>query len=122
MRLSRVGPVKPNAWGYFTSMFTGAPGIQAELIWIVAVPVPVSGGTRKFTWKPSTAPGYPTAASTSADFPLTVTSRGELTTARGLDGNGWPGVRLVRVGPRPLANRDRISPAAAGLAALTSEK
>src|SRR5216684_2477504 len=69
-----------------------------------------------------TAPGYPTAASTSADFPFTVTSMGELTTARGLDGNGWPGVRLARVGPRPVANRDRISPAAAGLEALTSEK
>ena len=34
---------------YFTAMLTGAPGIQAELIWTVAVPAPVPGGTRKFT-------------------------------------------------------------------------
>src|SRR4051812_18123665 len=68
------------------------------------------------------APGYPTAASTSADFPLMVTSMGELTAARGLDGNGWPGSRTVRVGPRPVAKRDRTSPAAAGLEALTREK
>src|SRR5262245_64348407 len=62
------------------------------------------------------------ASSTSADFPFTVTSTGEFTTARGLDGNGWPGRRLARVGPSPVANRDKISPAAAGLDPLTSEK
>jgi len=33
-----------------TAMVTGAPGIQAELIWSVAAPVPVPEGTRKFTW------------------------------------------------------------------------
>src|SRR5271170_2143397 len=89
---------------------------------MATIPLGASAGIRKFTWYPSTAAGYPTAASTSADFPFTVTSMGELTTARGLDGNGWPGIRLARVGPRPVANRDRISPAAAGLEALTSEK
>jgi hypothetical protein len=30
-------------------MFTGAPGIQAALIWIVAAPERMSEGTRKFT-------------------------------------------------------------------------
>jgi hypothetical protein len=35
---------------YFTWMVTGTPGIQAELIWIVAAPGPVPEGTRKFTW------------------------------------------------------------------------
>ena len=39
-----VGPM-----GYFSAMLTGAPGIQAALIWSVAVPVPVPGGKRKFT-------------------------------------------------------------------------
>src|ERR1700730_4443241 len=89
---------------------------------MAAVPFVVSTGTRKFTWYPSTAPGYPTAASTSADFPFTVTSMGELTTARGLDGNGWPGGRLVRAGPTPEANREGVAAGAGGLDALTSEK
>src|ERR1700747_3584147 len=47
---------------------------------------------------------------------------GEWPTARGLEGKGWPGSRLVRVGPRPVANSDKISPAVAGFAGLTSEK
>src|SRR6266849_3989020 len=85
-------------------------------------PLAVSGGRRKFTWYPSTEPGYPTAPSTSARFPPTVTANGEFTTARGLEGKGWPGSRLVRVGPRPVANMDRISPGAAGFEAVTSEK
>jgi hypothetical protein len=67
-------------------------------------------------------PGYPTAPSTSADFPLTVTSMGELITAKRLDGKNWPGSGVGLVGPRPVARRDRISPAAAGFEALTSEK
>jgi hypothetical protein len=47
---------------------------------------------------------------------------GELPTARGLDGNGSPGLRPGRVGPRPVANSDKTWPAAAGLDALTREK
>jgi hypothetical protein len=35
---------------YFTGIFTGAPGIQAALIWIVTVPGAMSEGRRKFTW------------------------------------------------------------------------
>src|ERR1017187_3620873 len=89
---------------------------------MLAGPFAVSGGTRKFTWYPSTAPGKPTAARTPAAFPLTVTSTGELTIARGFDGNGWPGSTPGFTGPRPLANSDRISPAVAGLDAVTREK
>jgi hypothetical protein len=89
---------------------------------MLAGPFAVSGGTRKFTWYPSTAPGYPVALRTSAAFPLTVTSMGELTFAGGLDGNGWPGSTPGFTGPRPLAKRDRVSPAAAGLDVLTTEK
>src|SRR5579864_6526401 len=103
-------------------MLTDEPVIQATLTCSVAVPGAASGGTRKFTWYPASAPGYPTAPSTCADFPFTNTSTGELTTASGLVGNCWPGSRLGRVGPRPVANRDKTSPAAAGLEALTSEK
>src|ERR1051326_753429 len=89
---------------------------------MLAGPFAVSGGIRQFTWHPSTAPGKPTALSTSAAFPLTVTPTGELTAARGLDGNGWPGSTPGFTGPRPLAKSERISPAAAGLDALTIEK
>src|SRR5215510_7267503 len=103
-------------------MLTGSPAIQAALTWIVAEPFAVSGGTRKSTWYPSTAPGKPTALSTSASFPFTVTSTGELTTARGLDGKGWPGMTPERVGPRPVANKAKTSPAVAGLDALTCMK
>src|SRR5579864_6268291 len=103
-------------------MLTGGPAIQAALTSMGADPFGVSGGRRKFTWYPPTAPGKPTAPSTSAASPFTITSTGELTTASGLLGNGWPGSRLGRVGPRPVANRDKTSPAAAGLEALTSEK
>ena len=85
-------------------------------------PLSVSGGTRKFTWYPSTEPGYPTAPSTSELLPLRLTAKGEFTTARGLEGKAWPGSRLARVGPRPVANSDKISPAVAGFEALTSEK
>src|SRR5258708_5712434 len=121
------GCLPKNRWhkqrqDYWIAMLTGGPVIQAALTWMVAIPFAVFGGTRKFTWYPSTAPGYPTAASTSAAFPFTVTSRGEFTTARGSEGNGWPGSRPGRVGPRPVANRDKISPAAAGLEVVTSEK
>src|SRR5260370_19483062 len=89
---------------------------------MLAGPFAVSGGIRKFSWYPSTAPGRPTALSTSAAFPFTVTSTGELTIARGLDGNGWPGSTPGVTGPRPLAKSDRISPAVAGFAAVTREK
>src|SRR6516164_5198679 len=89
---------------------------------MLAGPLAVSGGTRKFTWYPSTAPGKPTALSTSTAFPLTVTSTGELTIAAGLDGNGWPGSPPDVTGPRPVAKSDRISPATAGLDAVTREK
>src|SRR5215831_2474120 len=118
----------PNRWAscghqhHCTRTLTGAPAIQAALTWIVTEPFAVSGGTRKFTWYPSTTPGYPTAASTSASFPFTITSTGELTTARGLDGNGWPGLSPGRVGPRPVAKSDKTSPAEAGFDALTNEK
>jgi len=66
-------------------------------------------------------PGYPTALSTSASFPFTVTATGELTVASGRDGNGWPGATPGSVGPSPAANKDKVPPAAAGLDALTSE-
>src|SRR5579872_2612640 len=89
---------------------------------MLACPFAAPGGIRKFTWYPSTAPGRPTALSTSAAFPLTLTSTGELTIASGLDGNGWPGSTPGFTGPRPLAKSDRISPAAAGLDAVTGEK
>src|SRR4029077_4402488 len=85
-------------------------------------PFVVPGGTRKFTWYPSTAPGRPTALNTSAGFPLTVTSTGEFTIARGLDGNGCPGSTPGFSGPRPRAKIDRISPAVAGFEAVTREK
>src|SRR5581483_3659067 len=85
-------------------------------------PFAVPGGTRKFTWYPSTAPGKPAALSTSAALPLTVTSTGELTTARGLEGKGCPGSTAGTVGPSPVANRDKTSPAPAGLDELTREK
>src|ERR1700676_362723 len=85
-------------------------------------PFAVSEGTRKFIWYPSTAPGRPTALNISAAFPLTATSTGELTTARGLDGNGWPGSTPGVTEPRPLAKSDSISPADAGLDAVTREK
>jgi hypothetical protein len=53
---------------------------------------------------------------------LTVTPTGELTVAKGLDGNGAPGLTPGLTGPRPLANRDSISPTAAGLEVVTREK
>src|SRR5260370_38466521 len=74
------------------------------------------------TWKPSTEPGKPTAARTSAGFPFTVTTTGEFTAAGVSDGNGWPGSTPGRTGPRPVAKRDKISPAAAGFNAVTSVK
>ena len=45
---------------------------------MLAGPFAASGGIRKFTWYPSTVPGRPTALSTSAASPLTVTSTGVL--------------------------------------------
>src|SRR5436853_6466381 len=47
---------------------------------------------------------------------------GELTTASGADGKGWSGLRFGLVGPRPVTNNDNVSPAAAGLDAVTSVK
>ncbi len=93
---------------------------------MLADPFAVSGGIRKFTWYPSTAPGKPTALRTSAAFPLTFTSTGELTAAKGLDGKGTLAQDRLRapsaVGPSPVANRDKTSLAAAGLDAVTREK
>src|SRR5271154_5561839 len=89
---------------------------------MAADPFAASEGTRKFTWYPFPALGSPTAPSTSASSPFTVTSTGEVTSAKGFDGNGWPGFSVALVGPRPVAKIDKISPAAAGFAALTSEK
>src|SRR5260370_867735 len=70
----------------------------------------------------SVVPGQPNLLSTSADFPFTVTSSGEFTSCAGLSGNGVPGVRPGRVGPRPVAVTMSVSPTRAGLAALTAEK
>src|SRR5258708_32242536 len=89
---------------------------------MLAGPFAVPGGTRKFTWYPSTSPGKPTAPSTSAEFPFTFTSMGELTVAAGLDGKGCPGSTAGTVGPSPVANRDKTSPAAVGLDEVTREK
>ena len=61
-------------------------------------------------------------ASTSAEFPFTFTSMGELTVAAGLDGKGCPGSTAGTVGPSPVANRDKTSPAAVGLDEVTREK
>src|SRR5258708_15374758 len=47
---------------------------------------------------------------------------GELTVAAGLDGKGCPGSTAGTVGPSPVANRDKTSPAAAGLDEVTREK
>src|SRR5712692_4419492 len=57
----------------------------------------------------------------SADFPFTVTSTGELA-ATSAEGKGWPGSTPGRVGPSPVAKRDNVSPAAAGLDAVTRLK
>src|SRR5260370_37145707 len=89
---------------------------------MLAGPFAVPGGTRKFTWYPSTAPGRPAAPSTSAEFPFTFTSMGELTTASVVGGKGCPGSTAGTVGPSPVANRDKTSPAAAGLAGATIVK
>src|SRR5215467_4778360 len=96
-------------------MLTTLPGIQAALTCTLATPFTVSEGTRKLTWYASAAPGYPTAPTTSADFPLTNTSTGEFTACVGFAGNGLPGSTPGCVGPRPFIKIDRISPAAAGL-------
>src|SRR5438552_986046 len=89
---------------------------------MVAIPFAAFGGIRKLTWYPSSEPGKPTAASTSAEIPFTFTSMGELTVAAGLDGKGCPGSTAGTVGPSPVANRDKTSPAAAGLDEVTGEK
>src|SRR5260370_18974604 len=89
---------------------------------MLAGPFAVPGGIRKFTWYPSTAPGRPAAPSTSAEFPFTFTSMGELTTASGLAGKGCPGSTAGTVGPSPVANRDKTSPTEAGLDEVTREK
>src|SRR5262245_950770 len=107
---------------YWTGIRAGVPAIHPALSRITVGPFVASEGKRKLTWYPSTSPGRPTAPSTSAGFPFTATSMGEFTTAGGSDGNGWPGSIPGRVGPSPVANSDRISPAAAGRDALTGEK
>src|SRR5437660_12449135 len=70
----------------------------------------------------SVVPGQPILLSTSAPFPFTVTSSGELTCWSGLSGNGVPGVRPGFVGPRPVAVTMSVSPDRAGLAEVTGEK
>src|SRR5262245_46936891 len=92
------------------------------LSWSAADPLRVSAGTRKFTWYPSTVPGSPTAPSTSAGLPFTLTSISDVTTASGLVGNGFPGSTSDRVGPSPAANTESTSPGAAGLVVVTSLK
>ena len=47
---------------------------------------------------------------------------GELTMAAGLEGKGYPGSTAGAVGPSPVTNRDKTSPAAAGLDDVIREK
>src|SRR5437870_10745849 len=87
-----------------------------------AIPGAVPSGTRMSTRYVSVVPGQPILFNTSAGVPFSVTSSGELTTCTGLSGNGTPGLRPGRVGPRPVAVTMSVSPARAGLAAVTGEK
>src|ERR1700730_1763126 len=96
--------------------------MNAAVIWSVAIPGAVPFGTRMSSRYLSVVPGQPILFITSAAFPFTVASTGEFTTARGSDGNDLPGSIAGFVGPRPVAVRISISPARAGLAAVTGEK
>ena len=103
-------------------MVTTRPGMNAAVTCIVAIPGAVSSGTRMSSRYMSFVPGQPIPTSTSAGFPFTVTSRGELTACAGLSEKGVPGVSPGVVGPRPVAVRMSVSPARAGLAVVTGEK
>src|ERR1700730_8716564 len=103
-------------------MLTGRPWINAAVTWSAAIPGAVPSGTRMATRYVSVVPGQPNLLSTSAGFPFTVTSSGELTSCAGLSGNGVPGVRPGCVGPRPVAVTMSTSPDRAGLAGVTGEK
>src|SRR5690348_6165352 len=103
-------------------MLTSCPEINAAVTWSAAIPGAVPSGTRISTRYVSVVPGQPNLLSTSAVFPFTVTSNGELTTCDGLSGNGVPGMRPGSVGPRPVAVTISVSPARAGFAEVTGEK
>src|SRR5229473_6748882 len=96
--------------------------MNAEVTWSAAIPGAVPSGTRISKRYVSVVPGQPNLFSTSAGFPFTVTSSGELTSCVGLSGNGVPGARPGRVGPRPVAVTMSVSPDRAGLAEVTGEK
>src|ERR1700747_2604167 len=96
--------------------------MNAAVTWSAAIPAGTPSGTRKSPRYVSVVPGQPNLLSTSAGFPFTVTSSGELTSCAGLSGNGVPGVRPGRVGPRLVAVTIRVSPDRAGLAEVTGEK
>src|SRR5229473_3554229 len=87
-----------------------------------AIPGAVPSGTRMSRRYVSVVPGQPILFTTSAGLPFTVTSSGELTSCAGLSGNGVPGLRPGRVGPRPVAVTISVSPDRAGLAEVTGEK
>src|SRR5947207_8831868 len=87
-----------------------------------AIPGAVPSGTRISTRYVSIEPGQQILFTTSAGFPFTVTSSGELTSCTGLSGNGVPGLRPGRVGPRPVAVAMSVSPGRAGLADVTCEE
>src|SRR5712692_5272042 len=87
-----------------------------------ATPGAVPSGTRMSTRYVSVVPGQPILFTTSAGFPFTVTSSGELTSCTGLSGNGVPGARPGRVGPRPVAVTMSVSPDRAGFDEVTGEK
>src|SRR5215470_9398320 len=105
---------------HWTISLTDVSTDMPTLSWSATDPVRVSTGTRKFAWYPPTVPGSPTAASTSAGLPFTLTSTADVTTARGLEGKGLPGSTSGCVGPRPVANSVSTSPGMTGLAAVTS--
>src|SRR4051812_9739554 len=103
-------------------MLTARPGMNAAVTWSAAIPGVVPSGTRMSTRYVSLVPRQPILFSTSAGLPFTVTSSGELTSWIGVSGNGVPGARPGRVGPRPVTDRIRVSPARPGLVAVTGEK
>src|SRR5262249_27755838 len=118
-KTSRRPSVQPAHW---TKSLTDVSTAMPTLNWSATDPVRASTGKRKFTWYPPTVPGSPTAPSTSAGLPFTLTSAGAGPTAGGLEGNVWPGSTAGWVGQRRLANNESTSPGAAGLAAVTSLK
>src|SRR5262249_61756056 len=103
-------------------MLTSEPGMNAAVTWSVAVPGAVPSGTRMSSRYVSVVLGQPNLFTTSACFPFTVTSTGELTCCNGLSGNGAPGVRPGLVGPRPVAVTTSTSPARAGFGPGTGDR